>query len=177
MLRSEISERFRLIESIISDTDRFVDPELTSFQAIRFRANVGNLCIVSFVSSYENCIKDIMVEFAEKRDSLFGHFVRNRFQRINGQIKIEKLREYSGQFGGNVRSDFIGRLDAIRSRVSRSSQQDICRVYDDLISRRHAIVHGGASPVTIEEATRMHNLSKRVVFAFAAALHSQKSAV
>ena len=62
---------------------------------------------IAGVTVYELAIKDIFTEFARKKHKTFGHFVDEHFNRINGRIKLQVIRDdYISRFGKKYKERF-----------------------------------------------------------------------
>src|SRR5271169_3190355 len=74
-------------------------------------ASYAGFLSVSAVTVYELAIKDIFSEFAIKKNKVFGSFVEDHFDRINGRIKLDNLkREHINRFGDKYKNKFKKKL-------------------------------------------------------------------
>jgi hypothetical protein len=59
----------------------------------QMKSKYAGFLSASTVTVCELAIKDIFVEFAEKKNPVFGTFVEKYFNQINGRIRIDDVKE------------------------------------------------------------------------------------
>lgn len=107
----------------------------------------GLAAVVAF-AAYELAIKDIFINFAEKKNKVFGAYVRSHFGRINGRINPEVLIDYVSRFGDKYKNRFAKRTLASQKSYMRLHKKSIHDCYCNLLAWRHAFVHQGEMPYT-----------------------------
>jgi hypothetical protein len=81
----------------------------TLFSAIQ--ADYAGFLSVSGVTVFELAIKDIFIEFALKKNKVFGTFIDSHFEKINGRIKLDDLKKsHIKQFGEKYLKKFNKKL-------------------------------------------------------------------
>ena len=81
-----------MINHLNSVVGRITDPWISS----RYIGFVS----VSAVTVYELTLKEIFIEFAQKKHNVFGTYAKSNFDRINGRIKYKSIKEdYVEKFG------------------------------------------------------------------------------
>lgn len=129
------------------------------------RASYAGFLSVSAITVYELAIKDIFIDFADKKHGVFGTVIENHFSRINGQIKISELRgKHISLFGGK----YLKRFDKEFKRKENASLAgtpsiSLTAQYSNLIICRHQFVHGGAPTLTANEVMDAYNYGKEVI--------------
>jgi hypothetical protein len=96
------NDRFQSTDDLINHLTVFV-PTLPDEQ---IKSNYAGFLSASAVTVYELAIKDIFIEFAEKKNPLFGTFVGKYFDQINGHIKIDDVKRYIKSFGEKYLKNF-----------------------------------------------------------------------
>ena len=124
----------------------------------------AGIIAVNGTTAYELAIKDIFINFASKKNSVFGTFTINYFDRLNGRIIISELKDNQiKRFGPK----YMNKFDAILSRnenlILKKSKTSITACYNNLILSRHNYVHKGASTLTISEAINCYQFGKEVI--------------
>ena len=146
------------LDGLVQDVD---DPYLKS----RY---VGFVSVVA-VTTFETNIRERMVYFASKKNSVFGSFTAAVFLKTNAKVRLDDIRkEYLGRFGEKYLLRFKRKIDALEKRSLRNGEGSIKNSYANLIQWRHDFVHDGRLPeyATYDEARKAYNIGKRVVVAF-----------
>lgn len=128
-----------------------------------FRADLAGLLIVSFVSSYENAVKKILIIYADSHNEQFSFFVEKQFDKINSKISLGDLRSYAKKFDEVLEQKFDNELLRVKQRLGG---QPVETWYEQLLQWRHAFAHAGQRMTTIEEVFKAHQFAKYVLFAF-----------
>jgi len=88
--------RFYIADETIRHLDAIVSTTNDPFVKSRY---VGLLSVAA-VCTYELTLKDISIEFSEKKHKVLGNFAEEYFDRINGRIKTKIIKdEYLPKFG------------------------------------------------------------------------------
>lgn len=121
---------------------------------------------VAAVTTYELAVKSIFISFAQSKHKVLGSFTESHFNRINGRIKIENIRnDYVRKFGDKYLKKFNNNLKKTGSLYLRNNQREITSSYDNLITWRNDFAHEGRirAKSTFAEATRAYNDGKKVI--------------
>jgi len=121
---------------------------------------------VAAVSVFELSIKDIFIEFAKKKNSVFGEYTSNHFKRINGRIKLDNIRnDYVKKFGNKYLTRFNTKLEHFENETLRLEGQSIKTAYSSLIEIRNSFAHAGivANTVTYREIVIYYNIGKKMI--------------
>lgn len=128
------------------------------------KSNYAGFLSVSAVTVYELAIKDIFIEFAAKKNSVFGDFVENHFSKINGRIKLEDLKgQHIKSFGDKYCKKFEAVLEKKEKLTLISSRISIKTYYQNLILCRHKYVHEGAPTLSFEEVMDYYTVGKEII--------------
>lgn len=160
------SNHFRLADDVITHLDTFVssipDPYIQS-------KYVGFVATVS-VTVYELAIKDIFIDFAEKKHKVLGAFTRQYFDRINGRIRTSDLKnEYMNRFGEKYVKRFNKRIAVLEKDYLQKHGISVLSSYGNIITWRNEFAHGGQLPstVTYSEITKAYEAGKQVIHCLA----------
>ena len=110
----------------------------------------GFVCVIS-VATYEMAIKDILVDFCTKNNSLFGNFFASKFSRINGNIEINKIKSsFLKHFGEKYKKDFDDMFKHKKNILLKTMCKDIENSYQNIITWRHHFAHSATfkTPMT-----------------------------
>lgn len=164
MARSDLEMRFGRIDKLISEMNAFV-PDGTH-GSTDFRADLAGLLVVAIASTYETCVKDILIQYAAARNPDFEQFVINHFSKLNSKISESDLYTYAKLFGGSIHTKFGVLLEKRKQRILKRLGKNICTSYKQILSWRHDYAHAGAKNTTISEAAEFHMYAKRVILCF-----------
>lgn len=104
---------------------------------------------VSAVTVYELAMKDIFIGFCSKKNGVFGHYSRSRYERTNGRISLEDIRKNNLRlFGDKYLKRFNRKLDAAEMESLQIGGGSIKSSYGNIISWRNRFVHTGIPPNT-----------------------------
>jgi len=137
------------------------------------RAKYVGFVAVAAVTVYELALKEIFIQFGQKKHKVLGAYVQSQFDRINGRIRIEIIKgTYAGSFGGNYKDRFKKHLDKTTEKHLRSVGRDISSSYENLITWRNDFAHGGKinTTATYQEATQAYEDGKDVLECLAKAM-------
>ena len=154
-------------------TDRFIatDNLITHLSTVietisdaSIQASYAGFLSVSAVTVYELAIKDIFNEFALKKNKVFGAFVENHFDRINGRIKLKDLKEqHIPLFGSKYLDKFKKELEQKENSIFSTSRVSVKSNYGNLIICRHEFVHEGSPTLTVTDVMNSYQYGKEVI--------------
>nr|WP_279587908.1 HEPN domain-containing protein [Sphingomonas vulcanisoli] len=105
--------------------------------------------VLSAVTVFELAIKDVFIEFAEKKHVVLGNVIRSKFEQINGRIRISSLQnEFIKPFGAKYLERFNKNLENAEVESLRSRNGSIKSSYGNIIQWRHDFVHQARAPQT-----------------------------
>lgn len=155
-------DHYTLADDVISHLDLTMSEISDPFIQSRY---IGFVAVIA-VTVYELSIKDIFCEFGEKKHKVLGAFTRSYFDRINGRIKIDIIRnEYIKKFGNKYVEKFKEKLDNSEQYWLRTQRVSIKSSYNNIIEWRNEFSHEGKIPstVTYDEITRSYKIGKEVI--------------
>jgi hypothetical protein len=158
----DYQSHFTHADQIIVHLGGLRGPELDPLLEIKY---VG-FVVVACVTVFEMAIKDILGSFAEKKHKVFGSYVRNRCERMNGKIQIDALKQdYISQFGDKYKARFDANLAKALKRNLLLSRRDIRASYRNLIVWRNDFAHQGimSANATWAEAVQAYEDGKEVI--------------
>ena len=164
MSRHRINIHFRKVDEIGIAASRFVPIETRG--AADFRAELAGLLTVTIASCYENCVKDVLVNYAARRHTDFEMFSRNEFSRLNSKISVSDLYRVSQKFSPSIKENFKSLLQARSEALVRRVGVDPREKYSQILSWRHDYAHAGIKNTSLEEALKFHSAAKRVLYCF-----------
>ena len=127
------TDHYKLADDVIDHLNTVISGISDPFVATRY---VGFVAIVS-VTVYELAIKEIFVEFGEKKHKVLGEFTRSYFSRINGRIKVVNIRdEYIMRYGDKYVNRFKGKLTEAETQNLRDKGISIQSSYANIITER-----------------------------------------
>ncbi len=130
---------------------------------------IGFVAVVS-VTVYELAIKQIFIDFANKKHKVLRNFTESFFNRINGRIKITVIQdEYINKFGEKYKDKFKRRLDMASKQYLAANKRDIKNSYTNLITWRNDFAHEGKlnTTTTYSEVVQAYQDGKQVIHCLA----------
>jgi hypothetical protein len=130
---------------------------------------IGFVTIAS-VTVYELAIKDIFIEFSQKKHKVLGNFAGNFFERINGRVKTKVIQdEYLRKFGDKYVERFKKKLDECARLYMSTHRRDIRSAYANLITWRNDFAHEGKvnTTATYAEIVQSYEDGKEVIHCLA----------
>ncbi|WP_062428480.1 HEPN domain-containing protein [Treponema endosymbiont of Eucomonympha sp.] len=140
---------------LISSVQTLPDEQLKSKYA-------GFLC-TNAVTVYELAIKDIFIEFAEKKNQILGNFVERYFDRINGQIMLNDIKKYVKLFGEKYLEKFNSKMEKKNKTIVKMCHNDIRAAYGNLITCRHKFIHSNNQTLTFNEVVEYYKIGKEII--------------
>ena len=163
------SDYFRLADDLIHHLNGVMGGISDPFIQSRYVGFVA----VSASTVYELAIKDIFIEFAQRKHKVFGSYASYKFRRLNGRIKTSDLRgNHIRQFG----EKYLQRYDKYDLQAEkahlRSHGRSIRASYDNLIQWRNEFAHEGRIPTTATyaEVTQAYESGKETIHCLARAM-------
>jgi len=133
---------------------------------LEFRADLAGLLIVRMASSYENCVKETIFNYSEKKHISFGVFARNNFDKLNSRINMHDLNNYTKICDTSIHQKFKNSVKNQKQKFLDFNGNNIESSYEQILNWRHSFAHAGRREVTVEEAIFHHKYAKRVIFCF-----------
>jgi len=162
MSRKEIDSHFAKINELIVEIQDIVPDG--SYKMVKFRADLAGLLVVAITATYENCVKEILCEYANKKHVAFGKFATRNFEKLNSKIRINDLERYCSIFDPDIKIRFRKNLARTKSKILNRVGKNIEDSYMQLLAWRHAFAHAHIQQTTIEEAVSYFVLSKRIIY-------------
>lgn len=163
------SDHFRHADDVIVHLNGLV-PGLTD---ALLRVKYTGFVTVSAVTVYELAIKEIFCEFGRKKHKVLGVFTESHFERINGRVTLNNIRDdYCAKFGDVYVERFKKQLEATAKTHLTAHRRDIRSAYSNLIIWRNAFAHEGSMPATATyaEAVQSYQDGKQVIHSLAASM-------
>ena len=155
-------DHFKLADDMISHLDSVIGGITDSFVTSRY---VGFVAVAG-VTVYELSLKEIFCEFAQKKNKIFGNFVDNYFDRINGRIKLGIIRQdYLPRFGDKYLRRFERKIKNADEESIRARNGSVESAYGNIITWRNKFAHEGKIPSTptYAEVTKAYYTGKAVI--------------
>lgn len=163
------AQRFQHADDVVGHLNTVVpnlaDPLLT--------AKYTGFVTIAAVTVYEMAIKDIFIEFAAKKHTVFGRYVESKFKRINGKIGLDIIRDdYVKGFGPTYVNRFKVALNRESDAYLRLNRRDIRSSYSNLIVWRNDFAHEGSvkAQTTYLEVVQAYEDGKQVIHTLAASM-------
>lgn len=153
---------FRLADDMITHLNTVMGGIVDPFISSRY---VGFVAVAA-VTVYELAIKEIFIEFGEKKHKCLGSFTQSYFDRINGRIKIKNIKEdYISRFGDKYVKRFKKKLDVKEKTSLQNHRISIVNSYTNVIIWRHSFAHEGKIPTTVtyNEIVKSYESGKEVL--------------
>jgi len=163
-------DHFKLADDIISHVDTVIHEIADPFISSRYIGFIS----VSAVTVYELAIKEIFCDFASQEHEVLGSFVLSYFERINGQIKLQKIKEdYIPRFGQKYVDKFKAKIEESELEILKTSKRSIKNSYNNIIEWRNQFAHKGDIPptATYQEAIDSYFTGKEVIHCLSATMH------
>lgn len=125
---------FTNTDAIIKHLDTFVRNDAKGPISINPQLNqkYAEFVLVSCVTAYELAIKEIFFQFANSKNVLFGEFIRNHFERLNGRIRTEDITKHLGNFGDTYKNQFKKTLQNTNSTNTNRKNTNPAGVYNKI---------------------------------------------
>ncbi|PVY82407.1 HEPN domain-containing protein [Pantoea ananatis] len=159
MKLSCIKDDLSKIDKLYADLDRLAP--LGNKDTREIRSEFAGLLVVSLAAIYENCVKKVLINYADLFHEKFSRQIENKYSYLNSKIKKPSLLEYLEHFDGN--SIFFQEKVNYYDLKMRS---DTIKNYEQLITSRHSYAHANKVTISLEAAYKNHRIGKYVLFAF-----------
>jgi hypothetical protein len=156
------TDHYKLADDVIAHLNTIIGGVADPFLVSRY---VGFIAVAS-VTVYELAVKEIFIEFAEKKHKILAEVTRKNFDRINGKIKTSIIRdEYVSSFGDKYVQRFRKKLDLAEKASLRSNGISILSSYGNVVTWRNQFAHEGQIPsnATYNEITKSYQAGKEVI--------------
>lgn len=156
------TDNFKLTDDVIRHLDTVIGGISDPFLSSRY---VGFVAVAS-VTVYELAIKEIFIDFGQRKHKILGEFTRRNFDRINGRIKTSIIKdEYVICFGDKYVQRFKQKLDEAEKNGLRRQGISILTCYGNVITWRNQFAHEGQVPstVTYDEIKKSYEAGKEVI--------------
>ena len=163
---SNYKKHFRIADEMITHLNTVINNINDPFIASRY---VGFVSIAA-VSVYELSVKEIFIEFARKKNKVFGEYASTQFKKINGRIKQEQIRnEYIKRFGRKYILRFDKKFELLEKKSINTDNQSIKSAYSSIIDIRNSFAHAGEVPytVTYNEVVKYYEIGKKMIICLA----------
>lgn len=163
------TDHFQLNDDLIQHLDSVLSQNRDAFMERRY---VGFLS-VSSVTVLELCVKSIFNDFATTQHPILSTFCATHFNRINGRIGLDHIKnEYLPRFGSIYVDQFKTEIDQLEKQGLQELRMSYKGDYTNLITWRNEFTHGGHLPTnaTYSDVKRAYESGKRVMQCLAAAL-------
>lgn len=160
------TDHFRLADDLLSHLIEVVDSLDDPFITSRY---VG-FAAVSATTVYELAVKDIFIEFCEKKHRVFGHFASSYFGRLNGRIGTRELRRtHVPRFGDRYVTRYTREVQQAEKQLLRSRGVSVRSSYDNIIQWRHSFAHQGQVPgtATFSDVVSSYQAGKEIIHCLA----------
>lgn len=121
---------------------------------------------VAVVTVFELCVKDLLIDFARRKNRHFGIYCANVFDRLNGRVALKDLKEtHIKKFGEKYVSRFEAKIDASELAALRDRGISLKSSYGNVIIWRHKFAHEGVLPANANymETTKGYEAGKEIV--------------
>jgi len=155
-------DHFKLADDLISHLNSTMGSVSDPFISSRYVGFVAVVCVTVF----ELAIKDIFIEFSDKKHKVFGTFTRKYFERINGKIKYKVLKnDYLPRYGSKYVDKYSKLIKETSDKYLRTDGIDILSSYNNIITWRNQFAHEGKIPTTATyaEVIRSFEAGKEVI--------------
>lgn len=125
---------------------------------------------VTIVTTYEQAVKEIFIDFAKRKNKVLGTFTESYFSRINGKIKIKVIHDdYISRFGEKYQKRFNKNLQKASKLHLQQNKRDIRSSYTNMITWRNDFAHEGKmnSTTTYAEVVQAYEDGKEVIHCLA----------
>jgi len=156
------ASHFVIADDMINHLNSVVGGTTDPFMSSRYVGFVS----VSAVTVYELALKEIFIEFAQKKHNVFGTYTKSHFDRINGRIKTSQIKDdYVKKFGIRYLRRYQRKIQETENIFLRSHGKSVLSSYNNLITWRNDFAHEGHIPntVTFSEVVSSYQLGKEVI--------------
>jgi hypothetical protein len=156
------TSNFTIADEMINHLSLVVGGTTDPFMSSRYVGFVA----VSAVTVYELALKEIFIEFAEKKHVVFGTYTKNHFDKINGRIRNNQIKDdYIKKFGEKYLRRYNKKVKEIDNQILRTQRISLVSSYENLITWRNEFAHEGHIPsnVTFNDVVNSYHLGKELI--------------
>ena len=153
---------FVIADNMITHLSSIINARTDPFISSRYIGFVS----VSAVTVYELALKEIFIDFAQKKHNVFGTYAKTHFDRINGRIKYQSIKDdYIKKFGNKYLKRYKKKMSLIEKDYLLNHHKSIITSYNNLITWRNDFAHEGNVPntVTFNEVVESYRLGKELI--------------
>ncbi|ANI80670.1 HEPN domain-containing protein [Kosakonia oryzae] len=172
MMNSCLVEYFRKIDILFLELDKLAPENDVKNRSIR--NEFAGLMVISLAANYENCVKTILINYADLFHDKFSHQVERKYSYLNSRIKYETLKEYLSHFDGDL-FNFENKV----SKYSIKLKNEINKTYDQILTWRHSYAHANSVITSLTDAYKAHRYAKYILYSFEDSLlgHAKRDSV
>lgn len=137
-------------------------PTIPTITDSMVKANFSGMLSVRAVTAYELAVKDILIDFSQKKHLVFGTYVDSSLSRLNGKVGYQDLQDCVKKFGAKYVEKFKNEISKSSAALS-SSHIDLLSSYDNLIKSRHNFIHRGVVTLSWDETYNNYIVGKQVI--------------
>lgn len=89
----ELSEEFSSIKKLFREINEIAPAGTPAMDSIR--ADLAGLLVVTLAATYENCVKTVLINYADNKNANFSYFVERQFEKLNSRITVRDLQGYT----------------------------------------------------------------------------------
>ncbi len=134
------------------------------------QAKYAGFVAVAAVTVYELAIKNVFIEFGTKKHKVLGTFTESHFERINGRIRVQVIKDdYIKRFGERYKKRFEKNLEKTSKEYLLKNRRDIESSYGNLITWRNDFAHEGkvSTTATYSEVVQSYEDGKEIIHCLA----------
>jgi len=161
-----LKKELEYIDALVNDFERIAPSN--HLNNIAIRSELAGLLLVAICATYENMVKQIMIEYADSVHSNFSYYIENNYKKLNSKIQKNDLCNYLKLFSRSKENAFTKEMLRYQKLMNGKHPNE---KYAQLLEWRHAYAHSKVPMTTIEEAYRHHRVGKLVIFAFNKAIN------
>lgn len=100
MAKSDVIRQLATLDDLVADINNLVPAD--THRAIALRSDLAGLLVVAMAATYENCVKEILCDYASRHHLAFGAFTSRNYGKLNSKIRIGDLKKYCDLFHPEV---------------------------------------------------------------------------
>lgn len=134
------------------------------------KAKYTGFVAIAAVTVFEMAIKEIFIEFGSKKHKVLGAFTESYFDRINGRIKLDVIKQdYIKKFGAKYLDRFKRNMRVVSKAYLQAHRRDIANSYANLIVWRNDFAHEGciSNTATYGDVAQAYEDGKQVIYCLA----------
>lgn len=104
MKMTDVHKSFSEVDNLFFQINDAVPKETIAFNELR--STLAGLLVISIASTYENCIREVLVDHADRHHPKFSYYIEREFEKMNSRISIQDLHKYAAKFSSEIGSQF-----------------------------------------------------------------------